>query len=344
MRSTVEDQVRRSAEQLGARSRGSVVVGAVHGERSAMHGADPRTVFQIGSITKTFTALALAQLAVKGDVQLEQPLRDLLPRDITAPERGGEVMRLAHLACHTSGLPRLPKGLLPRGLFSSDPYAGCTSELMMDGLRRTRLRSVPGTRFRYSNFGAGLLGLVLARHVGADYDTLIQDLICRPLGMTDTHVTLDAEGAARLAAGHSRLGRPRPPWHLAALAGAGGLHSTMPDLLTLARAQTGQAPEELSAAISLTHTTAHRINARAAVLPGWISGTLPGSQDRVLLHSGATGGYRSLLAIAPDHKAAVAVLSANARSVDRLGLNLLAQILDSGAGPETDPVPAVDVA
>lgn len=305
-----------------------------------MDGADPRTLFEIGSVSKTFTSLALAQLAVNGAVRMEQPLRDLLPRDIAAPERGGELIRLSHLACHTSGLPRLPKGLLPQGLFSSDPYAGCTGELVMDGLRRARLRSVPGTRVRYSNFGAGLLGLVLARHVGTDYDALIQDLVCRPLGMTDTQVTLDPGCAARLAGGHSRLGRPRPPWHLAALAGAGGLHSTVPDLLALARAQIGQAPERLSAAISLTHTTSHLINARAAVHPGWISGTLPRSQYRALFHTGGTGGYRSLLAVSPDRGAAVVILSANARSVDRTGLNLLAQILGSGADPDADPVPA----
>ncbi|MBT2529835.1 beta-lactamase family protein [Streptomyces sp. ISL-99] len=338
MTSLLDDLVRRTAERLGARQRGVVVVGAVRGGQSALHGADPGTLFEIGSVTKTFTALALAQLTVRGAVGLDQPLRDLLPRDITAPERGGEVIKLAHLACHTSGLPRLPKGLLPRGLFRSDPYAGCTGELLMDGLRRTRLRSVPGTRFRYSNFGAGLLGLALARHTGTDYDTLIQAEICRPLGMTDTHVVLDPGRTARLAAGHSRTGRPRPPWHLAALAGAGGLHSTVPDLLTLARAQISPAPEELAEAIALTHTTAHRINARAAIHPGWIAANLPRSQHRILFHSGGTGGYRSLLAIAPEHRAAVVILNANIRPVDRPGFNLLAQIIDSGPGP--DPVPA----
>ncbi|WP_445281804.1 serine hydrolase domain-containing protein [Streptomyces sp. DSM 118148] len=338
MTSLLDDLVRRTAERLGARQRGVVAVGAVRGGQSALHGADPGTLFEIGSITKTFTALVLAQLTVRGAVSLDQPLRDLLPRDITAPERGGEVIKLAHLACHTSGLPRLPKGLMPRSLFRSDPYAGCTGELLMDGLRRTRLRSVPGTRFRYSNFGAGLLGLALARHVGTDYDTLVQAQICRPLGMADTRVVLDPGRSARLAGGHSRAGRPRPPWHLAALAGAGGLHSTVPDLLTLARAQMGSAPEELAEAIALTHTTAHRINARAAVHPGWISTDPSRGRHRILFHTGGTGGYRSLLAIAPDDRAAVVVLSANARPVDRPGLNLLAQIIASGPGPH--PVPA----
>ncbi|AGS69171.1 serine hydrolase domain-containing protein [Streptomyces collinus] len=338
MTSPLDDLVRRTAQQLGVRQRGAIVVGAVRDGRSALHGADPGTLFEIGSVTKTFTALALARLTVRGAVRLDQPLRDLLPRDIRVPERGGEVIELAHLACHTSGLPRLPKGLLPRSLFRSDPYAGCTGEFLMDGLRRTRLRSVPGTSFRYSNLGAGLLGLVLARHTGTDYDSLVQAEICRPLGMTDTHVVLDQGRTARLAGGHSRSGRPRPPWHLAALAGAGGLHSTVPDLLTLARAQMGQAPDELAEAIALTHTTAHRINDRAAVHPGWISATPPGGRHRILFHDGGTGGYRSLLAVAPEARAAVVILNANARPVDRPGLDLLAQIIASG--PDPDPAPA----
>ena len=214
----------------------------------------------------------------------------------------------------------------------------------MDRLRHTRLRSVPGTRFRYSNLGVGLLGLVLARHTGTDYDSLVQAGICRPLGMTDTRVVLDPEGMARLAPGHSRTGRPRPPWHLAALAGAGGLHSTVPDLLRFAQAHLGPAPEELAEAIALNRTTAHRINARAAIHPGWIAATLPRSQLRVMFHTGGTGGYRSLLAIAPEHDAAVVILNANDRSVDRPGLDLLKQIIDTGPRPGPDPVPATAVA
>ncbi|MCP9957893.1 serine hydrolase domain-containing protein [Streptomyces sudanensis] len=337
---SLDDLVRRTAEQLGARQRGAVAVGAVLGGRSALHGADPGTLFEIGSVTKTFTSLVLARLAVRGAVRLDQPLRDLLPGDIAVPERGGEAVRLVHLACHTSGLPRLPKGLLLRGLFRSDPYASCTGEFLLDGLRRTRLRSEPGARFRYSNLGAGLLGLALARQADTDYDTLVRTEVCEPLGMTDTRVVLDPERAARLAGGHSRTGRPRPPWHLAALAGAGGLHSTVPDLLALARAQFDPGPGELGEAVALTRATAHRVNARITVHPGWVSIHLPRVRHRVLFHNGGTGGYRSLLAVAPEHRAAVVVLNANARSVDRPGLDLLARIIASDPTPDPDPVPS----
>jgi CubicO group peptidase (beta-lactamase class C family) len=320
--------VRRTVEQLAARRRGAVAVGAIRGEETATHGAGPRTLFEIGSISKTFTALTLARLAGRGEVALDQPVSELLPDGAAVPLRDGRQIELGHLACHTSGLPRLPKGLMPRGMFSSDPYAGCTEEMLLNGLERTRLRSVPGSRFRYSNLGAGLLGLALARHAGLDYDELVQREICRPLGLADTRVTLDGERAGRLTPGHSRFGRPRPGWRLAALAGAGGLHSTVPDLLRLARATFGDGPAEIAEAVALTRATGHPLSKISTAHPGWLS--MDRAQDkggpRVLFHNGGTGGYRSLLAVIPERRAAVVALSADARSVDGPGMRLLSDL------------------
>lgn len=323
---SLNELVRRTADKLSARRKGAVVVGAVRDDVTVIHGADPGTVFEIGSITKTFTSLALARLAVRGDLALDRPLRDLLPSS-EVPHRGGRDIQLVHLACHTSGLPRLPKGLMPRGVFAADPYAGCTEAMLLDGLARTRLRATPGHRFRYSNLGAGLLGLALARHREVGYDELIQEEVCRPLGLADTRVHLTAELSARLASGHSWSGRPRPGWRLGALAGAGGLHSTAPDLLRLARATFGDAPDELADAVTLTHRTGHRLRGTSTAHPGWIGFTRAGLP--ILFHNGGTGGYRSILAVAPDKRVAVAVLSADARSVDRAGLGLLFELVPS---------------
>ncbi|WP_369687677.1 serine hydrolase [Streptomyces somaliensis] len=118
------------------------------------------------------------------------------------------------------------------------------------------------------------------------------------------------------------------------------MHSTAPDLLALARAHIDPVPGELAEAVALTRATAHRLNARSAVHPGWISAATPRGRHRILFHSGGTGGYRSLLAVAPERRAAVVVLSANARPVDRPGLDLLTRIVDSGPDPDPGPVPA----
>ncbi|WP_049579101.1 serine hydrolase domain-containing protein [Streptomyces sp. SBT349] len=318
-----------TAERLAEGRRGALVVGAVRGGDCGFHGADPRTLFAIGSVTRTFTALALARLAVRGEVALDQPVGTLLPEGTAMPERDGRAVELGHLATHTSGLPDLPRGMLPGALrHRHDPYARCTPGMVLAGLGRTRLRSVPGERFHCSGLGMGLLGLALARATGRDDASLIRAEICDPLGMSDTHQVLDPGRAARLARGHSRRGRPVPPRRPGALAAAGGLHSTAADLATFAMAHLGDVTGQLARAMALTRETRHRLGARSAAHPGWIGLRLPSGRGghEVLFHNGGTGGHRALLAIAPERQAAVVVLSATARSVDRAGLGLLIEL------------------
>ncbi|MDT0269608.1 serine hydrolase domain-containing protein [Streptomyces sp. DSM 44915] len=328
---TALDQlVEETADRLAAGRPGRVAVGAVLGDETALHGAAPDTLFEVGSVSKTFTALALARLVVRASLTWETPLAELLPAGARVPERGGRVITLGHLALHTSGLPALPTGLLPRGPAGRrDPYAGCTADALLAELAGTRPRSTPGARFRYSSFGTGLLGLALARHTGQSYDQLIQREICAPLGLRDTRVELTAEQAARLAPGHSRAGRPRPGWRLADLAGAGGLHSSPADLLKLLLAELGDVSGELAKAVAFTQETSRRVYRAHTIHPGWYGTHLPPSVGRhaMLFHNGRTGGYHTLLALAPGRQAAVVVLSANARSVDRRGMELLGRLV-----------------
>jgi serine-type D-Ala-D-Ala carboxypeptidase/endopeptidase len=158
---------------------------------------DGGTIFEIGSITKVFTALLL------GD-----------------------------LASHAAGLPRDPKGTLGRWLGDRhNPNAVLTVEQLYAGFAKTRLRRRPGDRVRYSNLGGGLLGQALARAAGQPYEELVRQRICLPLGMPDTMIAPTGEQAGRLATGHTRRGRPVHPLELPALAGAGALRSTANDLL-----------------------------------------------------------------------------------------------------------------
>ena len=166
---------------------------------------DAHSIFEIGSITKVFTALALADMAEEGLVSLDDPVESLLP-GVAVPTRGGRVVTLADLASHTSGLPRLPPGLLRKARNDpANPYASFSDEDLESSLGRTRLRRKPGTRFRYSNFGAGVLGHALALRCGCSYEQLIRERVCEPLGLDDTWVD-----AAR------RAGRPRRRGALAA--------------------------------------------------------------------------------------------------------------------------------
>ncbi|MFD7097467.1 serine hydrolase domain-containing protein [Streptomyces xanthophaeus] len=313
-----------SVEIRGAGSTGST--GGTGGDQGAVPGAD--TLFEIGSVTKTFTALALARLAVSGTVDLDEPLGALLPQGTVVPTRGDSRITLRHLATHTSGLPRLPKGMLLRAWLrpsTPDPYAGCTAEVLLDGLARTRLGAAPGQRFRYSNLGAGLLGLALARRAGTDYETLVTREVCAPLGMDDTGVTPDRPRSGDTAQGHVGRGRPAQPWHLADLAGAGGLRSTATDLVAFVRAQLDGGPPELAEAIRLTRTVEHPTSGFAWVHLGWMGHRLHPRQGAHLQiwHNGGTGGFSSFVGFDPEKRLAVIALGNTRHAVDGPAFDLL---------------------
>ncbi|MGW6916504.1 serine hydrolase domain-containing protein [Kitasatospora sp. NPDC054939] len=294
-------------------------------------GAD--TLFEIGSVTKVFTALALARLTLAGPTELDEPLADLvadaMPPGSSVPAKGGEAITLKHLATHTAGLPRLPKGMLLPALITPhkpDPYADCTTDKLLAGLGSTRLRARPGHSFRYSNLGAGLLGLALARREGTTFEELVAREICRPLGLDDTVITVGEEQAGRLARGHSARRRPVAPWHLADLAGAGALRSTAADLAVFMRAQlAGGGDGPLAAAIDLSREVKHRVNPFAWVHLGWLGHRLHPRQGGHLQiwHNGGTGGFASFMAFDPEKQVGVIALANTRRSPDQLAIRLL---------------------
>jgi serine-type D-Ala-D-Ala carboxypeptidase/endopeptidase len=320
-----------------ARRHVGVAVGVLRGGQTWIMGsgtADPagpsppaaNTIFEIGSVTKVFTATLLAGMVEDGLLALDDSVQNYLPTGVELPVRGRPIT-LADLATHTAGLPRLPHGfLLPSVRHRRNPYAWFTVEDLYAGLPATRLRRAPGDRPRYSNLGYGLLGHVLALRAGRDYEQLVRERICRPLELEDTRVSVPAAAYERFAQGHSRRGRPVPHWDLPVLAGAGALRSTVADLLAFLRLQLGEGQPPLVRAAALTHTPRSRHRGGLAVGLGWTRLLLLGTEHELLFQNGGTGGFRSFAGFVPATHTAVVVLSNSARSVDALGFRLLERI------------------
>jgi serine-type D-Ala-D-Ala carboxypeptidase/endopeptidase len=281
----------------------------------------PGTIFEIGSITKVFTGLLLADLADRGVVGLDDPVARYLP----VPE--GWEATLGDLSSHAAGLPRNPRGTL-RGWLRDrrNPFASLSVEDLHQGLGRTRLRRRRGGRARYSNLGAGLLGQALERAAGQPYERLVRERICLPLGMPDTVVVASADQAARVAAGHTRRGRPVPPFQVPAMAGAGALRSTAADMLRFLEANLDPAGTPLAAPLERIQQPRHRMGRGMQVGLGWLVARSPEPAGPLLWHNGGTNGFRSFAAVARDRGIAVVVLSNTARSVDRLGLRLVREL------------------
>ncbi len=278
------------------------------------------TVFEIGSVTKVFTSLLLADMVEHGEVKLDDPISKFLPQTVKVPVRNGKEIKLVDLATHTSGLPRLPDNLTPKD--ANNPYADYTVEQMYDFLSRCELTRDIGAQYEYSNLGAGLLGHVLALKAGTNYEALVSRRICVPLGMTDTVITLSPEQKGRLATGHDGAGRAVENWDIPTLAGAGALRSTANDLLKFAAANLGLAKSSLGPAMELEQTPRHEAGSPTMRIGlGWHIASEHGTE--LVWHNGGTGGYHSFIGFDKMRKLGVVLLANSANSIDDIGFHLL---------------------
>jgi CubicO group peptidase (beta-lactamase class C family) len=313
---------------------------AGNGEADAA-GFGAATLFEIGSISKVFTALILADMVAKGELALDTPAETLLPAGHRMPEHGRKIT-LADLASHVSGLPRLPDNLAPSD--PADPYADYGEAQLLAFLDGHALSRAPGAAWEYSNLGAGLLGYLLGRAAGSDYATVLRKRITEPLGMVDTMIELPAAAEARLAPPLDAWLRPTKPWRMSVLAGAGGIRSTADDMLKFARAALEpHSPLARPMQIALA-TTAPTDNLRVEQVLGWQTVEL-GEGRRMLVHDGGTGGFRTSLALEPERGRAALVLmnSAAEPAASDLAWHVLAGTPVQPT-PPVPPAPAVKTA
>ncbi len=278
-----------------------------YGSLSPMSEEIPRrdTLFEIGSVSKTFTSLALARMVEADMVALDQPVQALLLQgEVTVPERNGSPITLLHLSTHTSGLPSQPDNLAAPDYSTADPpnpMRDYEKLALYEFLSGYTLPRDPGAEFEYSNLGVGLLGHALARRANKTYGEMIAAQITGPLGMADTGLVLDGAQQARFAQGYDSDLNPRTPWDFKVLVGAGGLRSTAQDILIYLKAQLGMGPAPMSGAIAATHQE-HLDDPQMGL--AWFI-----SDERYIYHNGGTAGFASYAGFDPQTQHAVVVLA-----------------------------------
>jgi CubicO group peptidase (beta-lactamase class C family) len=283
-------------------------------------------VFEIGSITKVFTATLLAQQAAKGTVALGRPVQEYLPFPLKAPERGGVKVTLKHLGSHTSGMIHQPPGIgfhaMIRG-HSKDPFWDYDMSRFEAYLKKDmKLDFTPGTKYQYSNMGMSLVGLALQKKTGKSYEALLQEGIFGPLGMGCSSSDL-SKVKARVVTGILDEGEESPNWDMHALAPAGNVKTCAEDFAKFAQAQF--APDQ---SIAVTQQPVFRIEEGYWVCLGWHLIERKNG-ERWLNHGGGMGGYTAIANVNAKRKLAVIVLSnlgnahELAENVSTLGRELL---------------------
>lgn len=299
---------------------GRRVVG--HGKLAQDRAEEPDgdTVFEIGSITKVFTSLLLADMLERGEVKPDDPVSKFLPSSVTVPSRNGRQITLLDLSMQISGLPRIPGNFKPAD--PADPYADYDAKKLYDFLSGYVLTRDIGEKYEYSNLGAGLLGHALSLKAGMSYEQLVRRRILEPLGMTSTSVTLSDSQKKRLAAGHNAALHPVKNWNLDALAGAGALRSTANDMLKFLAANLELTDTPLKAAMRRMRSV-HRETGipDLEIAMAWHVFHKFGTD--IFWHNGGTAGYRSFMGFDPAKKSGVVVLCNTFLDSDDLGFHAL---------------------
>ena len=289
--------------------RGSRIFSAGKMDNGTSEEVSGDTVFEIGSITKTFTSLLLHDLVRDGDMKLSDPVAHYLPGVVNVPVHGGKEITLLNLAAQDSGLPFNADNL--SGSDWKERYDSYTVEKMYAFLSGYSLTNDPGSRFQYSNLGMSLLGHVMELKTGTNFESLVVSRICQPLRMQSTRITPTPEMRARMATGHDEKGTRAANFSLQVMASAGAMLSTADDLLKYLSANLGLTQSSLRPLMEQMQVIRHRNQPEfgTTALPWYDWGVWNPPQSEILGHGGGTGGCSTFIGFDKMQHRAVVVLS-----------------------------------
>jgi len=325
----------------------SIVVGIydagkleIYGFGKGPGGAPPngRTIYDLGAVTKVYTALLFADAVQRREVSLDTAAGDLLPPGVTAPTKDNRAFTLHHLVNHTSGLPPLPPSIMLGKPDPKDPLAGYDENRLYADLVQTQLISAPGERITISEYGTGLLGALLGKRIGASYADAVKTRILEPLGLADTSFALAPAQVARHAEGTTLDLAPVKPWSWGALAGAGGLMSTVRDQLTFLEAELDGA-----AGSSTALRGAMRFTQEAQLASTGPNMGLAWQIDRDgrYWHNGTTNGFHAFVGFDAKARRAMVILASSATPiVDQVSIRLYKILAGEDVKPPTVPTAA----
>lgn len=281
------------------------------------------SVFEIASITKTFTGSLLADMVTRGEVRLDQPAQELMPEGRTLPSRNGRQITLIDLATHTSGLPRIADNMPMSD--QSNPYNDYTPELMLDFLDGYTLPRDIGAQFEYSNLAVGLLGTILGNVHGGGYAGALKERIFLPLGMSSSDIVLSDDMAKMAVKGHDAQGNEVSSWawDSDAIAGAGAIRSSLTDMLKYLKANMTPESTKLKKAFTLAHKVNFPVDDDMAVALNWMQRSVAGKD--LIWHNGGTYGFRTFIGFLPEQNVGLVLLTNSASEPDDIALHLFDQ-------------------
>jgi CubicO group peptidase (beta-lactamase class C family) len=292
-------------------------------EKGTGHMPDSNTIYEIGSVTKVFTALLLADLEKKKIVRYTDPLSNFLPDSIRKLKSGKREINLMDLATHRSGLPRMPDNIEATMHDSLNPYADYTIKDLYSYLSNCEPARVPGKEYEYSNLGMGLLGHILAKQLSTTYEDAIKKELLSRMTMNNTTITLSDEQKKIFAKGYDEDGSLTPHWDIQTLEGAGAFRSNARDMIEFIRLNLGHADKELMSILDEAQVKRTKETAL-----GWHFMTI--DKQLIYWHNGGTYGFSSFIGFNRNKNTGVVVLSNSGNGVDEMGKLIIKLLLETG--------------
>lgn len=277
-----------------------------------------KTIFEIGSVTKTFTGILLAQAILSKKMHLNDPVNKYLGPNYKNLSYKGKEIELVHLSNHSSRIHRLPFDLMQKANYDPlNPYANYTKEMVLKYLSNINIDTFPGVKNEYSNLGMGLLGILIEDVYTKTYEELIREYICQPMEMPDTKIELNNEQISRLATGYNTEGNETPHWQLGALQAAGGIRSTSSDMIKYVIANLN----EVNPSVKLSHYSTYNDGKNNIALAWHLFTTKKGNE--LIWHNGRTAGFSSFCGFIKSKETGIVIMGNSGNPVDQVALGIL---------------------
>ena len=277
-----------------------------------------KTIYEIGSVSKTFTGILLAQAVNDKKLSLNDDIRKYLPGDYKNLAYLGKSIQVVHLANHTSRLPRVPTNMdQQKNYDAKNPYKNYDKTMVFEFLKTVTIDTLPGTKSEYSNLGMALVGIILEKVYNKTYEELVAAYITGPLKMENTKINLSADQMKNFATGYNNYGEEVMHWDLGDLAPAGGLRSNTNDMVNYIKANIN----ETDAAIKLSHSPTFNDGRNNTALAWQLLITKKGNE--LIWHTGGTGGFVCICGFIKSKNCGVIVLSNSVSSVEYMALGIL---------------------
>lgn len=275
------------------------------------------TIYEIGSVTKTFCGILLGYAITEGKLKLDDDIRKYMPGQFPNLETNKHTIEIKHLANHSSGLPVTPEDIRSQTDFDSlNPYKNYDKIKLFDYLRTVKLSSEPGQLCQYSNTGMALLGIILEKVYDKSFEELIKEKICNQNNMNNTIINLNEYQLPNFCQGYNNNGTIIPHWELGAFSAAGGIRSCTNDMVNYLRYNL----MEKDAAVKLAHIST--INKSSNIALAWhIINTK--YNNELIWHNGATYGFSCFCGFIKTKNVGIVILSNTSTNIDFIGLSIL---------------------